>query len=481
MIDRPKVESFKEKLSKRELARVAGRSVGVIGMARSGVDAALLAKELGANVFVSDAGNRRILQNVVDTLKNAGITCETGAHSEALLQSDYVIVSPGVSSKADIIQKLREAGTPVFSELEFASWFTLCKVIAVTGANGKTTTVTMIHYILQAANYTSRLCGNIGTPLSAVAPELGRDDVAVVEVSSYQLEHVEQFAPDVAAILNVTPDHLSRHGSFENYRAAKLRITEAQGKDDALALNIDDAGLDALSVHSAAGRIVFGSEQTMNKATVDAGMRGVFTRGESLYCQIDGALIKLLDCRQLQVPGRHNVENAMAAATCALAFGISLESIREGLLSFPGVEHRIEHVATINGVQWINDSKATNLAATICALEALNSPALLILGGQGKGEDFKTLQDVLTRKVKSVVAIGETKEEIFASLGKTVAVELANSLAEATQRLFETAQPGEVVLLSPGCASFDMFEDFEERGTEFKKAVIRLTNSGGVV
>ena len=478
MIDRPKAESLKGSLDKSALARVAGRRVGVIGMARSGIAAATLAHELGADVFVTDMGSQRSLGSAIDSLKKSGIECETGAHSDKLLHVDYVIVSPGVPSQSDILQQLHEAGTPVFSELEFASWFTLGKIIGVTGANGKTTTVTMIHYILQAANYTSRLCGNIGTPLSAVAPELGRDDVAVVEVSSYQLEHVEQFAPDVAAILNITPDHLSRHGSFEIYRAAKLRITEAQEKDGALALNIDDTGLDALSVHSAARRIVFGSEHTMNEAAVDAEMRGVFMRGESLYCQFDGALIKLLDCNQLQVPGRHNVENAMAAATCALAFGIPLESIREGLLSFPGVEHRIEHVATINGVQWINDSKATNLAATICALEALDSPALLILGGRGKGEDFKKLQDVLTGKVRNVVAIGETKEEIFASLGKTVAVELANSLEEATQRSFETARPGEVVLLSPGCASFDMFENFEERGTEFKNAVMRLENSG---
>ncbi len=304
--------------------------------------------------------------------------------------------------------------------------------------------------------------------------QLGRNDVAVVEVSSYQLEFVDQFAPDVAAILNITPDHLSRHGAFENYRLAKLRITAAQKSDSSLILNLDDRGLDALSIQSSARRLLFGSEETMNASSVESDSRGVFLRGDALYCPIDGANVKLIDASQLQTPGRHNIENAMAAASCCLAFGVPLEPIREGLVSFKGVEHRIEYVATVNGVRWINDSKATNLAATICALEALEAPVRLILGGQGKGEDFSELQDIVAKKVKSIIALGETKEEIFVALGKTVPVEFVATLEEATLRLSSAAKSGEVVLLSPGCASFDMFTDFEERGTVFKSSVNSL-------
>ncbi len=457
--------------------RVQGRNVGVIGMARSGMACAILAHELGADVFVSDTRKQSDLSAEAETLKAANVKFETGGHTNVLLDSDYVIISPGISSKSAIVQKLQEAGTPIFSELEFASWFVEGKIIAVTGANGKTTTVTMIHEILRAGSYTSLLCGNIGTPLSSTVKDLNRDSVAVVEVSSYQLEFVDQFAPSVAAILNITPDHLSRHGTIENYRLAKLRISASQGKSQSLILNIDDSGVDALSIQSLARKVMFGSEETMNKASVESDLRGVFQRGDALYAPVNGANVKLIDTKQLQVPGQHNLENAMAAASCCLAFGVTLDTIRKGLIAFTGVEHRIEHVASVDGVKWINDSKATNLAATICALEALEAPVRLILGGQGKGENFNDLQDIVARKVKSIVAIGETKEEIFTALGKTVPVEFSASLEEATVRLSNASQAGEVVLLSPGCASFDMFTDFEERGAAFKNAVNSLVTN----
>jgi UDP-N-acetylmuramoylalanine--D-glutamate ligase len=472
MIERAKTEP--DSVNLPSLERVKGRKVGVIGMARSGLACAALARKLGADVFVSEAREESALDAELLELNQAGATYETGGHTETILASDYVIVSPGVPADTPIMQSIHAAGTPVFSELEFASWFTVARIMALTGANGKTTTATMIHKILQHGSYTAHLCGNIGIPFSSIATELNRNDVAVIEVSSYQLEFVDQFAPEVAAILNVTPDHLSRHKTFENYRLAKLRITEAQEANQSLILNADDSGLDALAIETSARRLLFGSEKTMDAASIDSEMRGVFLRGESIFCQADGAQVKLFECRLLKVPGRHNIENAMAAASCCLAFGVPLDAIREGLLSFSGVEHRIENVATINDVQWVNDSKATNLAATICALEAFESPVRLILGGQGKGEDFRELQSIVSRKVRSIVALGETKEEVFAALGKTAPVEFATTLEGSVLLLARTAQAGEVVLLSPGCASFDMFADFEERGNVYKGAVKRL-------
>ncbi len=478
MIEKANIETASDSSEMKNLERVKGRKVGVVGMARSGLACAMLARELGAEVFVTEAREECALDSELQTLKEVGATFETGGHTDAILESDYVIVSPGVPSDSSIMQSIHDAGTPVFSELEFASWFTRGKIIALTGANGKTTTATMVHEILLQGNYSAELCGNIGTPLSAVAMKVKRNDVAVVEVSSYQLEFVDQFAPDVAAILNITPDHLSRHKTFENYRLAKLRITEAQEANQKLVLNADDSGLDALTVQTSARRMMFGSEKVMDASSMDSELRSVFLRGETIFCQFNGAYVKLFDCESLQIPGRHNIENAMAAAACCLAFGVTLEAIREGLLSFAGVEHRIEYVATIDGVQWINDSKATNLAATICALEAFESPVRLILGGQGKGEDFRELQSVVRDKVTSIVALGDTKEEVFSALGKTVPVEFATTLEGSVLLLSQTAQVGEAVLLSPGCASFDMFTDYEERGKVYKDAVKRLAKKG---
>lgn len=459
--------------------KILGRKIGVLGMGRSGQAAALLGKRLGAEVFVSDSGSAVELNSALKVFKNAGLAFEVGGHSDKLLESDYIVISPGISPSSDIVKKIQAKGTPIFSELEFASWVNQGKMIAVTGSNGKTTTATMIDCILRADGYSAFLCGNIGQPFSGCVTEIARDGVAVVEVSSYQLEFVDQFKPDVALIINVTPDHLERHGSLEKYREMKLRITSCQSQAEVLALNIDSPELAAQNIHTSARTLFFGHEDKLAHSGVKESGRAVFCRGTAIYGNFGTSEVKLFDISELLVPGAHNVENAMAAASATLAFGVSPESIRSGLLSFPGVEHRLEFVVEIDGVRLINDSKATNLDATLSALRATEGPLGLILGGRGKGENFAELASQITGKVAHIVALGESKEEIFEALGKIAPVEFADSMTHAVSRLLELAGQGETILLSPGCASFDMYRNFEERGAAFKEAALALGKVAG--
>ncbi|MFQ5607017.1 MAG: UDP-N-acetylmuramoyl-L-alanine--D-glutamate ligase, partial [Candidatus Zixiibacteriota bacterium] len=444
------------------------------GLGRSGAAAASLAAHHSGKPFVSDSAPEKQLESETSKLRREGIPYEAGGHTDRLLEMDYVVISPGIPPETEIVQKLSDQGTPVFSELEFASWLLPGKMIAVSGSNGKTTTATMIDGMIRADRRPTFLCGNIGSPLSACVTDIPRDGVAVVEVSSYQLEYVDQFSPDVALIINLTPNHLERHGSLAKYREMKLRISGAQTADDKLALNINSPDLDPLSVHTAARVLLFGPEEALESNSVGKGKRAAFLRGASLFGVYDGAEVKICDTADLRVPGAHNVENALAAASAALAFGVGPNSVRSGLLEFNGVEHRLEYVAEVNGVRLVNDSKATNLDATIKALEATDGRIGLILGGRAKGEDFSQLAPHIAGRVGHIVALGESKEAIFAALGKDAPVEFASSMSEAVTRLFDLAKPGETILLSPGCASFDMYRDFEQRGADFKRSVLAL-------
>lgn len=454
--------------------RIAGRNVGVVGIARSGAAVARLLRELGATVFASDSAATDDVTALAAELSALGIATECGKHTDRIYQSDFAVVSPGIPPTAPVIVELKKRGIPLFSELEVASWALDCKMIAVTGSNGKTTTTSMIHQILQSGGYESALCGNIGTPLSAVTRSLPRHGVAVVEVSSYQLELIESFAPDVAVITNITEDHLERHGDLRGYREAKLRITESQSAEQTLTLNLDSPALDALAIHTNARRVFFGAADSFAASGAEKTDSATWLQSGALWARINGQDIKLLERRRLSVPGAHNVENALAAATAALAFGVNPDAVSEGLSEFRGVEHRIESVGDINGVHFVNDSKATNIDATTKALEALDGRVWLILGGRGKGEDFRRLARFCGSPVVGVIAIGEAREEIFNSLGKDTSVVFAESLAEALERAADQAQSGDTVLLSPACASFDMFKNFEERGATFKTVFHQL-------
>lgn len=448
--------------------RITGRRIGIVGMARSGIAAAQLAQRFGGKPFVSDNAPGAKLMEACRRLAAAGIPYETGAHTVKLLEADYLVVSPGVPPTISMLARAREVGLPIFSEIEFASWLCQGRIIGITGSNGKTTTATLVGEIFAASGLTTVTCGNIGEPFSDVADRVPEDGVAVVEVSSYQLEGIEDFRPHVAAILNISPDHLDRHGSLAAYARAKFRITENQRVEDFLILNRDDAGTGEFDVLSKAAIDYF-------SATDDPSALAFVRKGE-LVGRIGEDAERIIAINRIIIPGPHNLQNAAAAAAIALTQGIGSNVIAGVLASFPGVEHRLEDAGRVAGIRFVNDSKATNVEAVCYALQSIREPMYLILGGRDKGSSYRPIIETGKNKIKGVFAIGEAREKIFDELGQTVQVQFVDTLEKAVAAAFEQANPGEAVLLSPGCASFDMFDNFEHRGRVFKQAVAGLKN-----
>ncbi|HWR84156.1 MAG TPA: UDP-N-acetylmuramoyl-L-alanine--D-glutamate ligase, partial [Candidatus Deferrimicrobium sp.] len=380
-----------------------------------------------------------------------------------------LVVSPGVPPSIQILQSARQKGIPIFSELEFASWACRGSVIAVTGSNGKTTTTTLLGEIFAAAGFNTHACGNIGRPFSEVALHVDPKGVAVVEVSTFQLEGIADFRPRVALILNLSADHLDRHGTFENYKALKYRITENQTSDDYLILNAQDSEILRDNVATGGRKVWF---TTTGDRNADA-----FVAEGDLYGKFDGQETAIIECRNILIPGPHNLQNAAAAVCAAALFDVAPATIAQVLRSFPGVEHRMEKVGRVAGVQFINDSKATNVDSVCYALRSIDTPLYLIAGGRDKGNDYRPFITYGRDKIKSLVLIGEAAHKIADALGRTFPVQFADSLEEAVRVSFELAHPGETVLLSPGCASFDMFDNFEHRGRVFKDAVTGLKHA----
>ena len=446
--------------------RIKGRNVGIIGMARSGVAAALLANRFGAKVFVSDSARSELLAGPIEKLNEAKIPFETGGHSDRLLGSDYVIISPGIPLTVNIVGRLREKGIPLFSELELASWVCRGDIVAITGSNGKTTTTTLIGEVFKAAGFPTFVCGNIGSPFADVADRVPEDGVAVVEVSTFQLETIADFRPHVAFVLNLSPDHLDRHGGYEGYKRMKFRITENQTADDYLILNHDDAETMAYPVESKAKLLHFSIREKDGAAT--------FVENGALYSKTAGGEKKIVDVNEITVKGQHNLQNAAAAVAVAMLYDIGPAVVARVFRDFRGVEHRLEPAGRVAGIAFINDSKATNVDSVLVAIKAVEGPIHLIMGGRDKGAPYEPIIEVGRGKIKGIVAIGEAKERIFNALGTVFPTQFAGSLEEAVTKCFELAYPGETVLLSPGCASFDMFENFEHRGKAFKAAVAAL-------
>ncbi len=448
--------------------RILGRNIGIIGMARSGMAVARLALRRGGKPYVSDSAlESKVLSQTVELTK-LGISYETGGHTERLLQSDYIIVSPGVPLSLEILQQARTRGIPVFSELEFGSWVCRGKIIAITGTNGKTTTTTLIGDILKAAGHEAFICGNIGLPLSEIADQINDNAYAVVEASSFQLETIADFKPHVALLLNLTSDHLDWHGGFENYKKAKYRITENQNADNYFIVNKGDAEISSDNPASSARKIYF--------STVPLIESDIVVRDGSLCVKKDGQLVQVLSAKDILIPGPHNLQNAAAALAVGVALGLSLSTVALVLKRFPGVEHRLERAGRVAGVNFINDSKATNVDSVCYALKSVEQPIVLICGGRDKGGSYAPMIEAGRGKVKGLIAIGEAKEKIFVALAKSFSTQFASSLEEAVITAFELAMPGDTVLLSPGCSSFDMFENFEHRGRAFKAAVAGLRN-----
>ena len=439
----------------------------VLGGAESGVGAAVLAKVKGHEVFLSDKG--KIKDEYVETLKKWDIPYEEGHHTEELiLNADEVVKSPGIPGTVPMVQKLRAQGTHIVSEIEFASRYDSAKKICITGSNGKTTTTSLIYYLLQNAGLNVGLGGNIGKSYAyQVATE--HFDYYVLEISSFQLDDVYDFKPDIAIITNITPDHLDRYDhKMENYVAAKFNITKNLTRDDCFIFDSDDditiGHLDNIILRCK--MLPFSQEKEVEQ--------GAFLRDDKIVLRYEEEETDLY-LQELALGGKHNIYNSMAAALAAKASGIDNEVIRNSLATFQPIEHRLEPVLSIKDVLYINDSKATNIDSAWYALECQKRPVVWIVGGTDKGNDYSILNDLVREKVKAIVCLGVDNAKIhaaFGSMGKPMTD--THSAEEAVRKSAEFAEPGDVVLLSPCCASFDLFKNYEDRGQQFKEAVRKL-------
>jgi UDP-N-acetylmuramoylalanine--D-glutamate ligase len=446
---------------------IAGKRISVIGAVRSGVGAAKLVKKLGGQPFVSDSADQLNLKGSLQVLNENEIKYETGNHSDEVYKCDLMVVSPGVPSDAPVVLNARSEKIKVISEIELASEFCKGKIIAVTGTNGKTTTTALCGHIFNTCGYKTYTAGNIGLAFSEIALNVNENEFVALEVSSFQLDMIENFKPETAMILNITPDHLNRYqNKMENYIASKLRIYKNQDKDDYLILNKDDEILNENITHYKSRSFYFSLKENLNN--------GCYRFKDQIIFNRDSRLEFAFPVNEMQIRGDHNAANAMAVITAAKISGFNNEKIKEGLRTFKGVEHRLELVKEIGGVKYINDSKATNVDSVWYALQSFSEPVFLILGGQDKGNDYGKIRDLVEKGVKKIYAIGSSAEKIFNYFHSFVKVELKVTLEDAVLTASKEAASGDVVLLSPACASFDMFDNYEHRGRVFKEAVNKL-------
>ena len=440
---------------------IRGKKIVGLGLALSGAAAAKLAIRQGADVFVSDNQDTQALQGTLTDLKELGITGELGQHSDQIYDADLWIISPGIAQDSELVQKAQYNDIPIVSEIEFSSWFTEAPILAITGSNGKTTTAHLLAEMMQTENLHGLLAGNVGIPFAAkVLEDLENPDpkrIWVLEISSFQMEFITHFKPYIAIFLNITPDHLNRYPSMKEYIAAKMNMWSRQTAEDFIVYNADDTILVEEIAESTSRKIAFGLGHHP-KAVYQPNRTKIYTEEHAT----------LIEMNQLALPGKHNLANALAAATAAHLIGVPNKSIAATMSQFSGVPHRLEPIAEINGVTYINDSKATNLDAVQVALESFSQPIILLLGGLDKGGDFKSLLPHTHNNLKEVIAFGQARELILAALRDAVRSTSVMDLKEALELAQNCSQPGDVVLLSPGCASFDQFDNFEERGDHFR-------------
>jgi UDP-N-acetylmuramoylalanine--D-glutamate ligase len=445
--------------------RKSGRLV-VLGGGESGVGTALLGKAKGYDVFVSDKG--KIKDKYKEVLIHNEIEWEDEKHSEErILNADIVMKSPGIPDKAPLVKQIREQGILVVSEIEFAAKFTSAIIVGITGSNGKTTTATLTHHILKQELQVG-LAGNIGDSFAKQILEKDYPNY-VLEISSFQLDDIVDFKPKIAVITNITPDHLDRYDyQLENYIASKFRIAENQTKEDYLIYDADDEVLtNWLENHPVQSTLLpFSLTKTIEN--------GAYLKDKNIIITINNTQI-IMPTSSLTLEGNHNVKNAMAASTVAHLLKIRKQTIRESLENFQGVEHRLEHVLKINKVQYINDSKATNVNATYYALESMDAPTVWIVGGEDKGNNYEELFPFVNEKVKAIICLGVNNEKLMNAFGGMVDVIIeTQSMNEAVKIAYKLTEAGDNVLLSPACASFDLFENYEDRGRQFKEAVRNL-------
>ena len=445
------------------------KRVLVVGLARTGVATALFCATRGARVTATESRTQAQIGEAVAKLRAAGVTLELGGHQDrTLTEQDLIVPSPGVPADFSQLALARKAGVKIWSEIELAYRFLQGSLVGITGSNGKTTTTALIEHILRGAGLPTFLAGNIGTPLISLVEQTKKNTVTVVELSSFQLELIDTFRPNVGLFLNLTPDHLDRHHTLKAYGDAKARIFENQTADDAAILNADDA---PSAAYAPSKPQVYWFSRKQRVA------QGAYLRGEEVVLRIDGEDHTVLRRGEIPLAGAHNLENVLAATIATKLAGAAVPAIAAGVRSFAGVEHRLEFVAEINGVRYYNDSKATNVDATLKALDAFPGQILVILGGKDKDSDYTVLQQPLREKVILAFLIGAAAEKIEKQITGSVAIERAGTIQRAVETAAHTAHPGDIVLLAPACASFDQFESYEQRGRIFKELVRGLQSS----
>ncbi len=446
---------------------LANKRVLVVGLGKSGVASALFLQARGAHVTVSDAKPQDQLGQEIPVLLDHGIAVETGGHGERTFRGqDFIVVSPGVPVDSPSLVQARAQGESVIGEIELASRFLPKNIVAITGSNGKTTTTTLAGEIVTAGGFLTAVGGNIGTPAISLVERAAAATVVVLEVSSFQLETIETFRPKIAVVLNITPDHLDRHRTFAAYTDAKARIFENQQAEDFAVLNSDDPTCVGLAGRTRAQVFWFSRKDEVKQGAYVRDGRVLFRDGKG---QREVILVS-----EIPLKGAHNVENTLAAICVGALMGCETERIRMAVQSFKAVEHRLEYVATIRGVEYYNDSKATNVDATIKALESFPANIHLILGGKDKDSDYTLLNDLLQRRVKRVYTIGAAAEKIESQVKSAAEIDRSVTLETALKRAAATAEAGDIVLLAPACASFDQFKNYEHRGRVFKEVVRAL-------
>ncbi|MDP3730485.1 MAG: UDP-N-acetylmuramoyl-L-alanine--D-glutamate ligase [Candidatus Omnitrophota bacterium] len=448
-----------------------GKTVTVVGLGNSGQNAALLLHDLGAIVKVTDSGDTPSARNNTKILRDLGIEVEAGRHTEGFIKnSDLVVVSPGVETDSQVIGWAKSFRIPIIGEMELGFRFCKGRIIAITGTNGKSTVTTLVGEILKAGGRDAVVCGNIGNSLCGEISRIKDDTWVVLEVSSFQLETIKSFKPYIALILNITDDHMDRYNNFEEYFNEKLKIFSNQDERDILILNYDAENLRSLKDRADSKVILYSRLKNTNGAYVKSG---------KIYCVSGAATKEILFLGDIRLKGLHNIENVLAAVLIGTLVGVNEDSIRNTVRSFRGLAHRVETVDVVDGVEYIDDSKGTTVDSTYRALEACDRPVILIAGGKDKHSDYSFVLDIVKKKVKALVLIGEAQAAIKKALRPSVNTFGAKDMFDAVSIARSMAEKGWIVLLSPMCSSFDMFKDYKERGEAFKKAVFMIKSSSG--
>lgn len=453
---------------------LTNKHIAVVGLGITGEAVARFLIKRGAIVTVTDSGSADQVKKAAEKLKAMGVMIELDGHGSQLFNdAELIILSPGVPHTLRPFNEARQRGIPVLGEIELAGRFISEPIIAVTGTNGKTTVTTLLGEMLMKSGRKTFVGGNIGNPLIAYVDSGQKADCLVVELSSFQLDTIEHFRPDVAVLLNITDDHMDRYPDFEAYVDSKARVFENQTSNDIAVLNGLDHAIDKISSRINSKKRYFYQKDKVSVRSTDFAVieKSSFLSEPRISVHLENSKVWIPDLSEFKLVGMHNLENASAAILAALAAGGTKEGINCALKNFNGLAHRLEKVATVNGVDFINDSKATNTDAAAKAMETFDQPQIVIMGGRDKDSDFKRLRSVVRKHVKHLILMGESAQKIYGILSDTVDAEVAVSMKDAVLKAFKASVPGDVVLLAPGCASFDMYANYKERGEDFRRAV----------